>query len=93
MGNAIMGTGQATGEDRATKAAEDALRNPLLGEVSIKSAKGMLVNITGGSDMTLFEVDKAAQRVTQVGTEDRGKRAAFRRGGGGATFVVSVGHP
>ena len=65
MGNAIMGTGQASGEDRAIRAAEDALRNPLLGEVSVKSAKGMLVNITGGPDMTLFEVDKAAQRVTE----------------------------
>lgn len=65
MGNAIMGTGQASGEDRALRAAEDALQNPLLGQVSIKSAKGMLVNITGGPDMTLFEVDKAAQRVTE----------------------------
>lgn len=65
MGNAIMGTGQASGEDRAIRAAEDALKNPLLGEVSVKSAKGMLVNITGGPDMTLFEVDKAAQRVTE----------------------------
>jgi len=70
MGNAIMGTGQATGEDRAMRAAEDALRNPLLGEVSIKTAKGMLVNITGGNDMTLFEVDMAAQRVTQEVEDD-----------------------
>jgi cell division protein FtsZ len=70
MGNAIMGTGQATGEDRALRAAEDALKNPLLGEVSIKTAKGMLVNITGGADMTLYEVDQAAQRVTEEVEDD-----------------------
>jgi len=65
MGNAMMGSGVAEGEDRALKAAEDALQNPLLGAMSIESAKGMLVNITGGSDLTLFEVDKAAQRITE----------------------------
>lgn len=65
MGNALMGTGQADGEDRAMRAATDALKNPLLGgELSIKSAKGLLVNITGGSDLTLFEVDMAAQHIT-----------------------------
>ena len=51
--------------ERALKAAEDALKNPLLGDLGVQTAKGMLVNITGGSDMTLFEVDAAAQRVTQ----------------------------
>ena len=66
MGNAMLGTGQAEGEGRAIKAAEAALQNPLLGEIDISTAKGMLVNITGGADMTLFEVDKAAQRITQV---------------------------
>ena len=50
---------------RALKASEAALLNPLLGDVSIQDAKGMLVNITGGNDMTLFEVDQAAQRITQ----------------------------
>eukprot|EP00752_Nemacystus_decipiens_P016326 g14601.t1 len=64
MGNAMMGTGEAEGEGRATRAAEDALSNPLLGELSAKSAKGLLVNITGGEDLTLFEVDEAASRVT-----------------------------
>lgn len=65
MGNALLGTGVATGEDRATLAAEQALQNPLLGpDMDIATAKGMLVNITGGSDMTLFEVDKAAQSIT-----------------------------
>ena len=71
MGNAIMGTGQAAGEDRAVVAATDALKNPLLGgEISIKSAKGMLVNITGGTDLTLFEVDSAAQTITSEIEDD-----------------------
>jgi len=66
MGNALLGTGQASStnekdEDRATQAAMQAISNPLLDSVDISTAKGMLVNITGGSDMTLFEVDKAAQ--------------------------------
>ena len=57
----MMGSG-AEGEERSIRAAEMALHNPLLGDISVKSAKGMLVNITGGADMTLFEVDKAARR-------------------------------
>ncbi|OQR96013.1 cell division protein ftsZ [Thraustotheca clavata] len=65
MGNAMMGSGEADGENRALRAAEAALYNPLLGDISIRAAKGMLVNITGGPDMTLFEVDAAAERVTQ----------------------------
>lgn len=65
MGNALMGTGMAEGEDRALRAAQDALKNPLLGgDMCVKSAKGMLVNITGGEDLTLFEVDQAAQHIT-----------------------------
>ena len=66
----MMGSGQAEGEERAVEAAEAALRNPLLGEVSINSAKGVLVNITGGSDMTLFEVDQAAQVITKEVSDD-----------------------
>lgn len=66
MGNAMLGSGQATGDNRAMVAAEQALTNPLLGDMNISSAKGMLVNITGGSDMTLFEVDKAAQKITEA---------------------------
>ncbi|CAI5725961.1 unnamed protein product [Peronospora effusa] len=65
MGNAMMGSGEADGANRALRAAEDALANPLLGDISIKDAKGMIVNITGGSDLTLFEVDEAAERVTR----------------------------
>ncbi|CAJ1942420.1 unnamed protein product [Cylindrotheca closterium] len=66
MGNAIMGTGVSDDpEDRAIKAAEQALGNPLLGlSLDISSAKGVLVNISGGSDMTLYEVDRAAQLIT-----------------------------
>jgi cell division protein FtsZ len=66
MGNAMMGSGEAEGEERALEAAEKALSNPLLGDISIRDAKGMLVNIVGGADLTLFEVDAAAERVTRV---------------------------
>ena len=65
MGKAMMGTGEAEGEQRATAAAEAAISNPLLDEVSMKGARGVLINITGGPDMTLFEVDEAANRIGQ----------------------------
>jgi cell division protein FtsZ len=60
MGKAMMGTGEATGEDRAVQAAEKAIANPLLDEISLNGAKGVLINITGGYDLTLFELDEAA---------------------------------
>jgi cell division protein FtsZ len=63
MGKAMMGTGEASGEERAVKAAESAISNPLLDNSSMKGAKGVLINITGGNDMTLFEVDAAANRI------------------------------
>ncbi len=63
MGKAMMGTGEASGERRALDAAEAAISNPLLDDISMKGARGMLINITGGPDMTLFEVDEAANRV------------------------------
>jgi cell division protein FtsZ len=63
MGKAMMGTGEAEGENRAIEAAEAAISNPLLDDVSMKGAKGVLINITGGYDMTLFEVDLAADRI------------------------------
>ncbi len=63
MGKAMMGTGEASGEDRAIKAAEAAISNPLLDHNSMKGARGVLINITGGNDMTLFEVDSAANRI------------------------------
>jgi cell division protein FtsZ len=63
MGKAMMGTGEATGERRAVQAAEAAISNPLLDDASMKGARGVLINITGGNDMTLFEVDEAANRI------------------------------
>src|SRR5690606_13169538 len=63
MGKAMMGTGEAEGQSRALEAAEAAIANPLLDEVSLKGAKGVLINITGGPDLTLFEVDEAANRI------------------------------
>jgi cell division protein FtsZ len=63
MGKAMMGTGEAEGPNRAIAAAEAAISNPLLDDVSMKGARGVLINITGGLDMTLFEVDEAANRV------------------------------
>ena len=65
MGKAMMGTGEADGENRAIKAAEAAISNPLLDDVSMKGARGVLINITGGMDMTLFEVDQAANRIRE----------------------------
>ena len=63
MGKAMMGTGEASGDNRAIEAADTAINNPLLDETSMKGAKAVLINITGGSDMTLFEVDEAANRI------------------------------
>ncbi|MEX2618034.1 MAG: cell division protein FtsZ [Alphaproteobacteria bacterium] len=63
MGKAMMGTGEAEGDKRATEAAERAISNPLLDDVTMKGARGVLINITGGPDMTLFEVDEAANRI------------------------------
>src|SRR5471030_3123539 len=65
MGKAMMGTGEATGERRAREAAEAAISNPLLDDVSLKGARAALINITGGPDMTLFEVDEAANRIRE----------------------------
>lgn len=65
MGKAMMGTGEAEGDDRAVQAAEKAIANPLLDEISLKGAKGVLINITGGYDLTLFELDEAANRIRE----------------------------
>lgn len=65
MGKAMMGTGEAQGENRAIVAAEAAISNPLLDNCSMKGAKGVLINISGGYDMTLFEVDEAANRIRE----------------------------
>ncbi len=65
MGKAMMGTGESDGEDRAVQAAEKAIANPLLDEISLRGAKGVLINITGGNDLTLFELDEAANRIRE----------------------------
>jgi cell division protein FtsZ len=66
MGKAMMGTGEAEGPSRATEAAQAAIANPLLDEVSLRGAKGVIVNITGGMDLTLFEVDEAANHIREL---------------------------
>ena len=65
MGSAMMGTGEAEGERRAIVAAEEAIANPLLDDVSLEGARGLLLSITGGADLTLYEVDEAASRVRE----------------------------
>ncbi len=70
MGKAMMGTGEASGEGRAIAAAEAAIANPLIDDVSLKGAKGLIINITGGNDITLYEVDEAANRIKQEVDEE-----------------------
>ena len=70
MGKAMMGTGEAEGETRAVRAAEAAISNPLLEDTSMSGARGLLINITGGDDMTLFEVDQAANRIREEVDEE-----------------------
>ncbi|KAA2214728.1 cell division protein FtsZ [Teichococcus oryzae] len=70
MGKAMMGTGEGEGEDRATEAAEAAISNPLLEDTSMLGARGVLINITGGYDMTLFEVDQAVNRIGREVDQD-----------------------
>ena len=70
MGKAMMGTGEATGDRRAVLAAEAAIANPLLDETSMKGARGLLISITGGNDLTLYEVDEAASRIRQEVDEE-----------------------
>ncbi|RYH02689.1 cell division protein FtsZ [Salipiger sp. IMCC34102] len=70
MGKAMMGTGEAEGEDRAKQAAQKAIANPLLDEISLHGAKGVLINITGGYDLTLFELDEAANEIRDKVHED-----------------------
>tara|TARA_R110002094_G_scaffold102303_6_gene102026 strand:+ start:6932 stop:8803 length:1872 start_codon:yes stop_codon:yes gene_type:complete len=70
MGKAMMGTGEAGGEGRAVQAAEAAIANPLLDDVSMRGARGLLISITGGNDLTLFEVDEAASRIREEVDDD-----------------------
>lgn len=70
MGKAMMGTGEASGDQRANEAAEAAISNPLLDDVSMRGAKGLLISITGGNDLTLYEVDEAASRIREEVDKD-----------------------
>jgi cell division protein FtsZ len=70
MGTAMMGAGEATGERRAQRAAEAAISNPLLDDTSMKSARGLLISITGGDNLTLYDVDEAASRIRQEVDEE-----------------------
>src|SRR5436309_5389925 len=70
MGKAMMGTGEASGEKRALAAAEAAISNPLIDDASMKGAKGLLISITGGRDLTLYEVDEAATRIREEVDQD-----------------------
>jgi cell division protein FtsZ len=70
MGKAMMGTGEAEGENRAIRASEAAISNPLLEDTSMAGARGLLINITGGDDLTLFEVDQAANRIREEVDEE-----------------------
>jgi cell division protein FtsZ len=70
MGKAMMGTGEASGEKRASTAAEAAISNPLIDDSSMKGAKGLLISITGGKDLTLYEVDEAATRIREEVDKD-----------------------
>ena len=86
MGKAMMGTGEAEGDTRAIDAAEAAISNPLLDDVTMKGARGVLINITGGNDMTLFEVDEAANRIREEVFSDA--LIIF-----GSTFDESLNYP
>jgi cell division protein FtsZ len=70
MGKAMMGTGEASGDKRALQAAEAAIANPLIDDASMKGAKGLLISITGGKDLTLYEVDEAATRIREEVDQD-----------------------
>ncbi|MEQ1697999.1 MAG: cell division protein FtsZ [Hyphomicrobiaceae bacterium] len=84
MGTAMMGTGEASGERRAILAAEEAIANPLLDDVSLRGARGLLLSISGGRDLTLYEVDEAASRVREEVDPDANIIV-------GATFDESLG--
>ena len=70
MGNAMMGTGDAEGDNRALEAAQAAIENPLLDDIKLAGARGVLINITGGPDLTLFEVDEIVDHIRQLSDED-----------------------
>src|SRR5574338_587380 len=92
MGKAMMGTGEATGDNRAIEAAEKAISNPLLDGVSMKGAKGVIISITGGEDMRLMEVDEAASHIKELVDPDANIiwGSAFNDGLGGKIRVSVV---
>jgi hypothetical protein len=75
----MMGTGEASGEKRALRAAEAAIANPLIDDVSMKGARGLLISITGGKDLTLYEVDEAATRIREEVDQDASPPNASNR--------------
>jgi len=93
MGKAMMGTGEASGEKRALSAAEAAIANPLIDDSSMKGAKGLLISITGGRDLTLYEVDEAATRIREEGRSGRQhhRRGDLRREVSNGIIRVAVG--
>jgi len=95
MGKAMMGTGYAEGENRAIAAAESAISNPLLDDVSMRGARGVLINVTGGPDMTLFEVDETANRIREEVDPDAniifGSTFDSNMAGGMRVSVVATG--
>ena len=84
MGTAMIGTGEATGEQRALRAAEAAIANPLLDDTSMKGARGLLISITGGAQLTLYDIDEAAGRIRHEVDEDANIIV-------GATFEPALG--
>jgi cell division protein FtsZ len=76
MGSAMMGTGEASGDRRALLSAEAAIANPLIYDVSMRGARGVLISITGGRELTLFEVDQAATRIREEVDPDAASRAS-----------------
>jgi cell division protein FtsZ len=96
MGSAMMGTGEASGEKRALRSAEEAISNPLMDELSLRGARGALISITGGKDLTLYEVDEAATRIREEVDADANiiVGAAFddSRGDDGHTTPDQVSH-
>lgn len=95
MGKAMMGTGEAEGDNRAIEAAEKAIANPLLDEISLEGARGVLINITGGHDLTLFELDEAANKIREKVDPDAniivGSTLDTSMGGAMRVSVVATG--
>src|SRR5271169_5232317 len=88
MGTAMIGAGEAAGDRRAHRAAEAAIANPLFDDASLKGARGVLISITGGKDLTLYEVDEAASRIRQEVDEEANPHYAARIGGSSLGLIL-----